>query len=130
MLTQDVRIHFLGFHPSEKTEHRLEAWARDLHEEGPSESNLKAIYSKQGREYQSELRLTSRAGHFHVVTRGVNLYSVARESMKRMRRQLEKWKTVRFHRHAEIISANPEDTSVEETALSEEHQASSHRASP
>ncbi len=102
MLTQDVRLHFLGFHPAPKTEQRLESWAKDLHEEGPSEANLKAIYSKQGRRYQGELRLTSRAGQFYVIVRGVNLYSVARDAMKRMRRQLDKWKTVRFHRHREL----------------------------
>ncbi|HRO67944.1 MAG TPA: hypothetical protein PL182_10305 [Pseudobdellovibrionaceae bacterium] len=114
MLTQDVRVHFLGFHPAEKTEQRLESWARDLHEEGPSESNLKAIYTKQGREYQGELRVTSRVGQFYVVARGVNLYSVARDAMKRMRRQLEKWKTVRFHRHADTNGPNPTDESTEQ----------------
>jgi ribosome-associated translation inhibitor RaiA len=102
MLTQDVRIHFQGFHPSEKTEQRLDNWARDLHEISPSEACLKAVYSKHGREYQGEIRITSRAGHFYTIARGPNLYAVARDLVKRMRRQLDRWKTVRFNQHQEV----------------------------
>ena len=98
MLTQDVRVHFQGFHPSPKTEERLEHWAQEIHDEGPVESNVKAIYSRQGREYQAEVRVTSKAGQFLAMARGPNLYSAARDAVKRMRRQLEKWRTVRFHR--------------------------------
>lgn len=96
MLTQDVRVHFQGFHPADKTEQRLQVWADELHEEGPSEACVKAVYSRHGKEYQGEIRITSRAGQFYASARGLNLYSVGRDVMKRMRRQLQKWKTTRF----------------------------------
>ncbi|MBX2988750.1 MAG: hypothetical protein KF802_12720 [Bdellovibrionaceae bacterium] len=105
MLTQDVRIHYIGFHPAEKTEQRLQTWADELHEEAPSESCMKVVYSKHGRDYQGEIRITSRAGEFYAIASGINLYSVARDVTKRMRRQLQKWKTVRFHRHGNIGQA-------------------------
>lgn len=114
MLTQDVRVQYSGFHPSEKTDQRLHSWANEIQEQAPSESNIKAVYSKNGREYQGELRVTSRAGQFYAIARGVNLYSVARDAMKRMRRQLDKWKTVRFHRHADVIAQIPADQSADQ----------------
>ena len=116
MLTQDVRVQYSGFHPSDRTDQRLQSWAHEIQEQAPSESNIKAIYTKQGREYQGELRVTSRAGQFYAIARGVNLYSVARDAMKRMRRQLEKWRTVRFHKHADVVAQIPTDQSTEQPA--------------
>lgn len=96
MTTQDVRIQFVGFKPADPTAHKLEAWAEELHEESPSESSMKATYSRQGKEYRGEIKITSRAGEFFVAARGVNLYAVGRDALKRMRRQLSQWKARRF----------------------------------
>ena len=97
MFTQDVRVHYLGFHPSDKTDQTLRDWAEELRDEAPRAANVKAVYSRQGRSYQSEVRVTSKAGHFHAVVRGPNLYMVSREAHRRIRRQLSKWKTRRLH---------------------------------
>lgn len=97
MLTQDVRVHYLGFQPSEKTDQTLRDWALDLHDECPRSANVKIVYSRHGREYQSEIRITSKAGHFHALVRGPNLYLASREANRRVRRQLAKWKTKRLH---------------------------------
>lgn len=99
MLTENVRIHCLGFHPSEKTEEHLTEWAEELQAEAPAGACLKVILSRHGREYHSEVRITSRAGMFHAMNRGPNLYTVMRDSMKRIRRQFEKWQTLRRHAH-------------------------------
>lgn len=102
MLTEGVRIHCLGFHPSERTEQRLGEWADDLLEEAPKGANVKVILSRHGREYHCEVRITSRAGMFHALCEGPNLYSVTRDAMKRMRRQFKKWHTRLRHSHTEI----------------------------
>lgn len=103
MLTDDVRIHCLGFHPSETTEGRLTEWAEKIQAEAPGGACVKVILSRNGREYCSEVRITSRAGMFRARTRGPNLFTVTRDSMKQIRRQFEKWHdTIRHLRHHQL----------------------------
>lgn len=108
MLTQDVRIHYLGFHPSPQTEMRLADWVWELHEEAPFDSCVKATYTKSGRTYQGMVRITSRAGEFFAIAKGPNLYSVGRETFGRVRRQLKKWKDQRQRSHVAPAEAEPE----------------------
>jgi ribosome-associated translation inhibitor RaiA len=104
MLTQDVRVHYIGFHPSPVTDMTLKEWAEEVHTESPRAANIKIVYSRTGQDYQCEMRVSSRAGFFHTHVRGPNLYAVARAAQRRLRRQLMKWKTKRHRAHLDEIS--------------------------
>lgn len=93
MLTDDVRIHFIGFHPNPKTEETLYDWADELHTEGPGKSCVKMLVTRlSSKTYRVDVQIMSRGRAFFARGEGRNLYSASRDALKTTRRQFEKWK--------------------------------------
>jgi ribosome-associated translation inhibitor RaiA len=94
---EDVSIQYHGFHPSEFFRSFVLSKLRDLREEAPDRSALKAAFSRDGRLLRGMVRIQSVAGSFFAEAEGSRLTEVIRKLISRLRRQLGKWKASRFH---------------------------------
>lgn len=102
MLTDDVRIHFLGFHPAPATEATLYEWADELHTEGPGRNCIKVLVQRTGdKTYRVDVHMFSHGKDFYFRSEGRNLYTAARDALRNSRRQLDKWKTI-VHRRQRL----------------------------
>lgn len=97
MFTEETRVHYVGFSPSAATQANMAAWVKELHLESPPGACVRAEIHRRGRTFFTEVKITSRGGHFEAFSEGPNLYLGAREALRRIRKQLDKKWTVRHH---------------------------------
>ena len=97
---QAAMVQFKGFHPSDYTKNYLEHILSHIQEESPYGSALRATFSRENNVIRGMVRVTSSAGRFFAIAEGSRLHEVGQKLNQQMRRQLEKWKSLRFSRGA------------------------------
>lgn len=99
MYFDDVFLKFQGFHPSDGTKTYVASIVRELHDESPLGSIVRASVIRNSKHFKGMVRITSSAGTFFAVANGEHIKEVTRQLMDQIRRQLSKWKGMRFRRH-------------------------------
>lgn len=105
MYTEDVIVSFKGFKPSPNVVTTLQEVASHIHMESPSESCVRATFSRTGKnKFQGAVKINSSIGHFYAMAKDYNLNNVTHKLVHRIRKQLNRWKTLRFMkpRNAEL----------------------------
>ena len=94
---QDYFLSFQGFTPSEFTRRYLDLKLGQLQEEAPYGSLVRATFSRHDDRLKGIVRIESKAGRFVAVSSGRRFKDVSRKLMSQIRRQLERWRTLRFN---------------------------------
>lgn len=97
MYTEDLIVNYQGFKPSQRAFEGLKRVTEILFNESPSESSLKATFTRLGEDqYQGILKITSSVGSFIARAEDYDLVNVGNKLMSEVRRQLNGWKNLRF----------------------------------
>lgn len=96
MFTNDRLLKFQGFHPSEHTRLFLDEKINLLHEEAPYGATLNAVFTRKGRIFKGVVTISSTAGKFVAVAQGTKLNVTANKIISQIRKQIDKWKSLRF----------------------------------
>ena len=97
MYTQDVIVNFKGFKPQQNIVARVRSMADSLYYQSPSESCIKATFSRAGKAgYVGIVKINSSVGSFVAKALGDDLNSLGENLFKQIRSQLKQWKTRRF----------------------------------
>lgn len=94
----EISIQFNGFHPTDFTRAYLDSKLSELQEEAPYGSTVRAMFSREDANIRATVRILSAAGTFFAVAQGTKLQPVCTRLTRRIRRQLNKWKSLRFER--------------------------------
>ena len=92
---EHIMIQYQGFHPSEFTKSYLDSKLSDLLAQAPSDSSVRAIFTRKNKELVASVKIASTRGHFFATARGLHLRDVSRKLAERVRRRLNRWKKVR-----------------------------------
>ena len=98
MELSEMTMHYHGFHPSEFTKDYLEEMMDELYTESPHGSFFQASFSRQNHIFKARVRIDSTNGHFFAVASGRRLKDVTHRVVYQIRKQLSKWKSLRFER--------------------------------
>ena len=97
MYTEDVIVNFKGFKPTQRTMTRVKSMTDNLYYESPSESCIKATFSRAGKAgYMGILKINSSVGSFVAKALGDDMNTLGENLFKQVRAQLKQWKTTRF----------------------------------
>ena len=91
-------MHFKGFHPSEYTKTYLQSVVDHIQEESPRGADLDVTFKRENNVIRGMIRVTSSAGKFFAIAQGQRLHEVTQRLNQQLRRQLSKWKALRFSR--------------------------------
>lgn len=114
MLTNERTIKFHGFHPSDFSRSYLEMKMSEMHDAAPYGANLKATFTRKHAVFKGVVTIYSSAGRFFAVASGRKLKSVTHKLVDQLRKQLEKWKSERFHNESFKGMIINNDTNKEE----------------
>ena len=92
----EMTMHYHGFHPSGFTKDYLEDMMDELYSESPHGSFFQASFSRQNHIFKARVRIDSANGHFFAVASGKRLKDVTHRVVFQIRKQLGKWKSLRF----------------------------------
>ncbi|MBX7232312.1 MAG: hypothetical protein K1X29_09530 [Bdellovibrionales bacterium] len=98
MFLNNVTLQTQGFHPSELTKSYLQDRLDYLHHAAPSDSIINAFIVKKDKMFKGRIKVSSSAGSFFATASGQHIREVAKMLTDQIKRQLQKWKTVRLHR--------------------------------
>ena len=98
MELSEMTMHYHGFHPSEFTKDYLEEVMEELYTESPHGSFFQASFSRQNHIFKARVRIDSVNGHFFAVASGKKLKDVTHRVVFQIRKQLSKWKSLRFQK--------------------------------
>ena len=93
---EEVFLNFYRFQPPQEVQSKVVQRILELHEEAPSGATLRATFTRQDEEFRGAITILSAAGRFFATARGDYIQEVSRKLMFQIRRQLAKWKNVRF----------------------------------
>lgn len=93
---EDIMIQYQGFHPSEFTKNYLDSKLSELLEQAPYGASVRAVFSRRNKILTANVRIISAAGQFFASAQGEHLRDVSRKLTERVRRRLNRWKTIRF----------------------------------
>lgn len=96
----EMTLHYHGFHPSDFTKDYLESMMAELYTESPHGSFFQAAFSRQNHIFKARVRIDSSNGHFFAVASGRKLKEVTHRVVYQIRKQLGKWKTLRFQKES------------------------------
>ncbi|MEK6553817.1 MAG: hypothetical protein AABZ31_01140 [Bdellovibrionota bacterium] len=91
-------VTFKGFHPSDYTVNYIESVLDHIREESPYGAALRATFKRENNVIRGMINVTSSAGKFFAIAEGSRLHEVSQRLNHQLRRQLSKWKKLRFHR--------------------------------
>jgi hypothetical protein len=97
MELSEMTIQYQGFHPSDFTKDYLESMMDEFYSESPYNSFFQAVVSRQNHMFKVRVRIDSSNGHFFAVASGKQLRDVGHRVTHQIRKQLSRWKTLRFH---------------------------------
>ncbi|MFN3454720.1 MAG: hypothetical protein ACK41T_07125 [Pseudobdellovibrio sp.] len=98
MFKDEITMQFQGFHPTDFTRNLLNGTLTEIREEAPTGANVKGTFSRKDRMFKGIITIYSSAGKFFATATGKKLKDVQHKLMQQMRRQLNRWKSERFHR--------------------------------
>ncbi|MGZ3723241.1 MAG: HPF/RaiA family ribosome-associated protein [Bdellovibrionales bacterium] len=93
---EDIMIQYQGFHPSDFTKTYLDSKLSELLDQAPYGSSVRAVFSRKNKQLVANVRIMSAAGQFFATAQGMHMREVSRKLGERVRRQLKRWKTIRF----------------------------------
>lgn len=90
---------FQGFQPSEFTKTQVDEVLSSLQQQAPYGAALSASFVRENDKLKGTIKVNSAAGRFFAVAEGSRLSEVSRRLMDQMKRQLARWKAVRFQKN-------------------------------
>ncbi len=97
MYTEDVTVDYQGFKPNQSLLKHMKSMTDHLYYEAPSESCIKASFSRVGKVgYMGMVKINSSVGSFVAKALGDDLDILGDKLFKQVRDQLKEWKTTRF----------------------------------
>lgn len=102
----EIFVQYKGFSPSTYTRSYFTNMLRQLHEESPTTSVMKAHMSRSGGMFKGMVKITSAAGDFFAIASGSRIKDVGHRLTLQIRKQLEKWKANRFS-HEKLSETEP-----------------------
>ncbi|MBY0555062.1 hypothetical protein K2P97_11080 [bacterium] len=99
MSKKAIVINYHNFHASKGTQLFIDSLIREIHQELPDGSTIKATFSKKDDVVKGMLQVGSYAGPFFAVAASDNLNEVTVRLVDQIRRRIEKWKSKRHDRH-------------------------------
>jgi len=122
MELSEMTMHYHGFHPSGFTKDYLEDMMDELYTESPHGSFFQASFSRQNHIFKARVRIDSANGHFFAVASGKRLKDVTHRVVFQVRKQLSKWKTLRFERRDNRPLPVKNDLNLEEFESSDSQE--------
>ncbi|MCX7978460.1 MAG: hypothetical protein N2578_05605 [Bdellovibrionaceae bacterium] len=95
-MSEDIVIHYHGFHPSEASALMLQNLLEEVREEAPYGAAVRASFNRKDGVIKGILQVNSAVGPFFAVSSGEEIHEVAQTLMRRIRRRMEKWKSRRY----------------------------------
>lgn len=92
----ELRLIFHGFNPSESARQSLSDRLSAIQDEAPYGAVVKAEFTRQNRSLKGLVSIQSSAGRFFSMADGTDLTEVMQKLTRRIRRQLDRWKSRRF----------------------------------
>lgn len=92
----EIHVQYKGFSPSWEIQAHVRELLQQLHDESPTSSVVRAHISKVNDAFKGILRITSAAGDFFAIASGKRIGEVTGKLTSRIRRQLIRWKSLRF----------------------------------
>jgi hypothetical protein len=92
----DFSIKFQGFHPSDFTRSYLHERLSELQDEAPYGSTVHAIFTRKKEQLKGIVSIHSSAGRFFAMASGSKVKDVGKKLVEQIRKQLDKWKSLRF----------------------------------
>lgn len=89
---------FQGFQPSEFTKAQVDDFLSSLQQQAPYGAALSASFVRENDKLKGTVKVNSVAGRFFAVAEGSRLNEVSHRLMDQMKRQLARWKAVRFQK--------------------------------
>lgn len=96
MLSEDVKIRFSGFEPSQELRKSVYYVLNQLHLKSPSRSLMTATFTLTNGVIEGVIKITSTAENFVANATDVHLNEVGHKLFEKIGSQLEKWKSLRF----------------------------------
>ena len=94
----EISVKFQGFSPTGEVKTYIQELLHQLQEEAPTSAVIRAHIHRVDDSFRGVLRITSPGGEFFAIASGQRIFEVCRRLTSRIRRQLTKWKEVRFTR--------------------------------
>jgi hypothetical protein len=115
---EDIHIKCQGFHPSEFTNWFLNTELKAVYNEAPGDSTLRAMFTRKSRDFKGVVRIQSSAGTFIGVASGRRLKDVTRKVTEQLRRQIDKWRKLRFnHQSIKHLPLKTEDVGYDKDTV-------------
>lgn len=95
MLSEDVKIKFSGFEPSQDVRSSVYYLLNRLHLKSPHQSFLSATFTLTNGLIEGVIKISSGAENFVDKATGVHMTEVGEKLMDRISTQLDKWKSLR-----------------------------------
>lgn len=92
----EIHVQYKGFSPSWETQAHVRELLQQLHDEAPTSSVVRAHISRVSDSFKGIMRITSAAGDFFAIASGRRIGEVTTKLSSRIRRQLMRWKSLRF----------------------------------
>ena len=109
MRSDELRLKFQGFHPSDFMRSFLNDEMSALHEEAPYGSILHATFRRKDHSFKGMVSIHSSVGKFFAVASGSQLKAVTHKLIDQMRKQLDRWKSRRFEHERRKEFAYPDN---------------------
>ena len=92
----DIKIQFEGFSPPSFVHSYFTELLEQIREEAPTWASIRATVHRVGEEFRGMIKINSQAGEFFSTASSRRLSELGRKLTRRIRRQLDKWKSTRF----------------------------------
>ena len=92
----DRVVDYSGFNPSLDDNAKVNTAIERMHNEAPSDSFTKVIFTKTGNTIEGILKITSTNGLFLAKGKGQEFVQLAESLIQKVREQLTGWKRLRF----------------------------------
>lgn len=100
----ELSLIFHGFNPSESVRQSVSERLSAIQDEAPYGAVVKAEFTRQNRSLKGLVSIQSSAGRFFSMADGNNLTEVLQKLTRRIRRQLDRWKSRRFQSYCREVS--------------------------
>src|SRR4051812_10763219 len=114
-INEGIIIKYKGHEPNEVTKNEIKRMAEFLLEVAPSESSIKATVVNAGdRGFTGTIRVYSSEGSFFTRARDESMLGLTAKLIDKIHRQIDNWKSVRFHIPNGQSKSYPNDSSRSE----------------
>lgn len=95
MLSEDIKIKFSGFEPTQDMKSALYYLLNQLHLKSPHKSFLSVTFNMTNGIIEGAVKITSQAENFVAKASDVEIVDVGQKLLDKLSGQLEKWKSLR-----------------------------------